>query len=72
MVSQANVAQLVADADYLPMTPDDVMVFSSSPMFDGTTIEVWGALLSARAWSSSTTTSCSIPSASSRAWWRPG
>ena len=43
-VTHANVVQLVEDPGYLPMTVDDVVVFSSNPTFDGTTIEVWGAL----------------------------
>ncbi len=43
-VTHANVVQLVEDPGYLPMTADDVVVFSSNPTFDGTTIEIWGAL----------------------------
>ncbi len=43
-VTHANVVQLVEDPGYLPMSADDVVVFSANPTFDGTTIEVWGAL----------------------------
>ncbi len=43
-VTHANVVQLVEDPGYLPMSAQDVSLFSASPIFDGTTIEVWGAL----------------------------
>jgi amino acid adenylation domain-containing protein len=43
-VTHANVVQLVEDPGYMPMSADDVVLFSANPTFDGTTIEVWGAL----------------------------
>ncbi|MBB4375260.1 amino acid adenylation domain-containing protein, partial [Bradyrhizobium sp. cir1] len=44
MVEHRGVVRLVAENDFVEISPQDVFLNASSPTFDATTFEVWGAL----------------------------
>ncbi|NUY05941.1 amino acid adenylation domain-containing protein [Paraburkholderia sp. JPY169] len=44
MVEHRGVVRLVAGSDFVAISPQDVFLNASSPTFDATTFEVWGAL----------------------------
>ncbi|NVI09988.1 AMP-binding protein, partial [Paraburkholderia sp. JPY454] len=44
MVEHQGVVRLVAGNDFVAISPQDVFLNASSPTFDATTFEVWGAL----------------------------
>ncbi|MGF6658423.1 amino acid adenylation domain-containing protein [Paraburkholderia atlantica] len=44
MVEHRGVVRLVAGSDFVATSPQDVFLNASSPTFDATTFEVWGAL----------------------------
>lgn len=46
VVPHGAISALVPDANYLTVTPDDRVAYSSNPAFDAVLIEVWGALAS--------------------------
>ncbi|WP_246774145.1 non-ribosomal peptide synthetase [Bradyrhizobium diazoefficiens] len=44
MVEHRSVVRLVAENDFVEISPKDVFLNASSPTFDATTFEIWGAL----------------------------
>lgn len=46
VVPHAAISALVPEANYLTLTPEDRVTYSSNPAFDAVLIEVWGALTS--------------------------
>lgn len=44
-ISHRNVVRLVHGQDYVELGPDRVVLHASSPSFDASTFEIWGALL---------------------------
>ncbi|WP_407119503.1 amino acid adenylation domain-containing protein [Bradyrhizobium sp. LMG 9283] len=44
MVEHRGVVRLVSENDFVEISPQDVFLNASSPTFDATTFEVWGAL----------------------------
>ena len=45
MVAHSNVVRLVISANYVELTPDDVVLLLAPLAFDASTFEIWGALL---------------------------
>ncbi|MFI5343201.1 MAG: amino acid adenylation domain-containing protein [Chlamydiales bacterium] len=45
MIEQRSVLRLVINTNYIQITSSDKFAYASSPSFDATTFEIWGALL---------------------------
>ena len=44
-IPHRGIVRLVVGADYLSLRPDDRVLYASTPSFDASTFEIWGALL---------------------------
>ncbi|WP_054739335.1 non-ribosomal peptide synthetase [Cellulosilyticum ruminicola] len=44
-ITHQNILRLIFSEDYLPYGPEQVILLSSAIAFDGSTVEIWGALL---------------------------
>jgi len=45
LVKQQGVVRLVKNANYVPLSPDTIILQAGAIVFDATTFEIWGALL---------------------------